>query len=64
MTDDSELGPARAGFRFVREILAITSWAIVGWNLAGGVLRWVLVLGLPLLAATLPRVRWLLRQRT
>jgi len=50
--NDSELGPAQAGFRFVIEILAITSWAIVGWNITDGPLRFVLVVALPIVAAT------------
>lgn len=47
----SELGPAQAGFRFVIEILAITSWAIVGWNLTDRPVRAALAVVLPLVAA-------------
>lgn len=50
-TDDSALGPAQAGFRFLIEVLAITSWAIVGWHLTDGPARLVLVVVLPLAAA-------------
>ena len=48
----SQLGPANAGFRFLLEVAALVCWGIVGWQIADGVVRWILVIVLPVAAAT------------
>jgi hypothetical protein len=47
----SELSPLQAGLRFLIEIAAIVCWGIVGWQVTDGVVRWLLVIALPLAAA-------------
>lgn len=50
-TDESGLTAAQAAFRFMLELLALASWAIVGWNLTDGAVRWAAVIVLPVVAA-------------
>ena len=47
----SALHPAVAGFRFLLEVAALVFWGIVGWQIAGGIGRWVLVIVVPVGAA-------------
>ena len=47
----SELSSAQAAFRFALEVAALVFWGIVGWQIAGGIGRWVLVIVLPVAAA-------------
>jgi len=59
--------PANLGLRFLLELIALFSLGLWGWRTAEGPLRWVLVLGLPLVvlfhyAVSYDRVGWLLRQ--
>jgi hypothetical protein len=45
--------PANLVLRFFLEIVALVSIGQWGWRLTGGPLRWVLAIGLPVLAAIL-----------
>lgn len=53
IVDDSHLGPAQAVFRFTLELAALAGWAMFGWHLADGPVRFVLAIVFPTLAATL-----------
>lgn len=43
--------PANLGLRFLLELVALWALGLWGWKTGEGALRWVLVLGLPLVAA-------------
>lgn len=43
--------PANLALRFLLELVALLSLGLWGWRMGAGASRWVLVLGLPLLAA-------------
>lgn len=50
MTDrpaTSALPPVHAALRFALEVGALVCWGVVGWSVADGLLRWVLVVALP-----------------
>lgn len=50
--NDSALTPAQAGFRFLVELAALACWAVVGWEVGGDGVGWVLAIGLPVVAAS------------
>ena len=50
--NDSRLTPAQAGLRFVVELAALACWAVVGWEVGGDWLGWVLAIGFPVVAAS------------
>lgn len=49
----SRLSPFQSGLRFTVEIAALVGWGMFGWGLAGSSLRWLAVIAVPLIAATI-----------
>ena len=43
--------PINLAFRFILELAALIIFGLWGWNLGTGILRYVLTLGIPILAA-------------
>lgn len=47
------LNPVLLGFRFLFEVVALASAGVLGWRITDGPGRWLLVVLLPVIAATL-----------